>query len=31
VRYIASVRSAAGGFLDVTVSPNGVVLEVDPV
>lgn len=31
VRYVASVRSAAGGFLDVTVSPDGAVLEVDPV
>lgn len=31
VRYVASVRSAAGGFLDVTVSPVGVVLAVDPV
>ena len=31
VRYVVSVRSAAGGFLDVTVSPDGAVLEVDPV
>ena len=31
VRYVASVRSAAGGYLDVTVSPDGAVMAVDPV
>lgn len=31
VRYTASVRSSAGGLLDVTVGPDGAVLEVDPV
>ncbi len=28
VRYVASVRSAAGGLLDVVVAPDGAVLEV---
>jgi hypothetical protein len=30
VRYVASVRSSAGGVLDVTVGPDGAVLAVDP-
>ncbi len=31
VRYVVSTRSVAGGRLDVTVGPDGEVLEVDPV
>jgi hypothetical protein len=31
VRYVVSARSAAGGRLDVTVGPDGAILEVDPV
>ncbi|MGB0114103.1 MAG: hypothetical protein WBP59_12840 [Ilumatobacteraceae bacterium] len=31
VRYVVSVRSTAGGLLDVTVGPDGDVFEVDPV
>lgn len=31
VRYVVAVRSAEGGWLDVTVAPDGRVLEVDPV
>lgn len=31
VRYVVAVRSPAGGELDVTVAPDGAVLEVDPV
>ena len=30
VRYLVSARSAQGGVLAVTVSPDGAVLEVDP-
>ena len=31
VRYVVSTRSSEGGRLDVTVAPDGAVLEVDPV
>ena len=31
VRYVVSTLSPGGGRLDVTVSPDGTVLEVDPV
>ncbi len=31
VRYVVSVRSDAGGALDVTVAPDGSVLAVDPI
>jgi hypothetical protein len=30
VRYVVSTRSPEGGLLDVTVAPDGTVLEVDP-
>ena len=30
VRYVVSTRSPEGGVLDVTVAPDGTVLEVDP-
>jgi hypothetical protein len=30
VRYVVSTRSPEGGLLDVTVAPDGSVLEVDP-
>jgi len=31
VRYVVTVRAAAGGVLEVVVGPDGAVLEVDPV